>query len=249
MPVAFRTSEPGSIDYRTTSMAERGYRARFGETAQLADSSRRTHRVTIGVLPFHDLPLRWDHLTRRTMPSAVRPGQSGGRDRLWLTAPLCQSVVSRRKLPTHERSKPMLIADYGPWSDFASGRTPESYIEDALGGDPGGYDLYAASAAFRRAVLTPPLGGAAVPGRLPFRHGTQADLAGYGRRTQGGRRTAALSWCLRGPARPESRDLGLPWRDLHPDSPADRGAYSAARWTICGAAGADREGAGPNDDR
>jgi hypothetical protein len=46
----------------------------------------------------------------------------------------------------------MIIADYGPWSDFASGRTPESYIEDALGYDPAGYDLYAASAAFRRAV-------------------------------------------------------------------------------------------------
>ena len=46
----------------------------------------------------------------------------------------------------------MHIADYGPWSDFASGRTPESYIEDALGYDPAGYDLYAASAAFRRAV-------------------------------------------------------------------------------------------------
>ena len=30
----------------------------------------------------------------------------------------------------------MHIADYGPWSDFASGRTPESYVEDALGGDP-----------------------------------------------------------------------------------------------------------------
>jgi len=46
----------------------------------------------------------------------------------------------------------MLIADYGPWSDFASGRTPESYVEGALGGDPVDCDLYAASAAFRRAV-------------------------------------------------------------------------------------------------
>ena len=46
----------------------------------------------------------------------------------------------------------MIIADYGPWSDFASGRTPESYVEDALGYDPAGCDLYAASAAFRRAV-------------------------------------------------------------------------------------------------
>jgi hypothetical protein len=46
----------------------------------------------------------------------------------------------------------MLIADYGPWSDFASGRTPESYVEDALGRDPAECDLYAASAAFRRAV-------------------------------------------------------------------------------------------------
>ena len=46
----------------------------------------------------------------------------------------------------------MLIANYGPWSDFASGRTPESYVEDTLGGDAAGYDLYAASAAFRRAV-------------------------------------------------------------------------------------------------
>ena len=46
----------------------------------------------------------------------------------------------------------MLIADYGPWSGFAPGRTPESYVEDALGGDPAGCYLYAASAAFRRAV-------------------------------------------------------------------------------------------------
>jgi len=46
----------------------------------------------------------------------------------------------------------MLIADYGPWSDFGDGRTPESYVEDALGGHPAGCDLYAASAAFRRAV-------------------------------------------------------------------------------------------------
>ena len=46
----------------------------------------------------------------------------------------------------------MLVADYGPWSDFASGRTPESYVEDALGGHPADYDLYAASTAFRRAV-------------------------------------------------------------------------------------------------
>ena len=46
----------------------------------------------------------------------------------------------------------MLVADYGPWSDFAAGRTPESYVEDALGRDPADYDLYAASAAFRRAV-------------------------------------------------------------------------------------------------
>ena len=46
----------------------------------------------------------------------------------------------------------MLIADYGRWSDFASGRTPESHIENALGGDPAGCSLYAASGAFRRAV-------------------------------------------------------------------------------------------------
>jgi hypothetical protein len=46
----------------------------------------------------------------------------------------------------------MRIADYGPWSDFASGRTPESYVEDALGGDPAGCNLYAVSAALRRAV-------------------------------------------------------------------------------------------------
>jgi hypothetical protein len=38
----------------------------------------------------------------------------------------------------------MLIANYGPWSDFASGRTPESYVEDTLGGDPACYDLYTA---------------------------------------------------------------------------------------------------------
>jgi hypothetical protein len=46
----------------------------------------------------------------------------------------------------------MLIANYGPWSAFAPGRTPESYVEDSLGGDPAGCDLYAASVAFRQAV-------------------------------------------------------------------------------------------------
>ena len=46
----------------------------------------------------------------------------------------------------------MLIANYGPWSDFASGHTPESYVEDSLGSDLAGHDLCAASSAFRRAV-------------------------------------------------------------------------------------------------
>jgi hypothetical protein len=46
----------------------------------------------------------------------------------------------------------MLIADYGPWSDFASGRDPESYVEDARGVNPATCDLYAIAAEFRRAA-------------------------------------------------------------------------------------------------
>lgn len=46
----------------------------------------------------------------------------------------------------------MLIADYGLWSDFASGRDPESYVEDACGVDPATYDLYSIAAEFRRVI-------------------------------------------------------------------------------------------------
>ena len=46
----------------------------------------------------------------------------------------------------------MLIADYGLWSDFAPGRDPESYVEDARGVNPASCDLYALAAEFRRAV-------------------------------------------------------------------------------------------------
>ena len=46
----------------------------------------------------------------------------------------------------------MLIAEYGLWSDFAPGRDPESYVEDAHGVNPATCDLYAIAAEFRRAV-------------------------------------------------------------------------------------------------
>jgi len=46
----------------------------------------------------------------------------------------------------------MLIADYGLWSDFAPGRDPESYVEDARGVDSATCEMYAVAAEFRRAV-------------------------------------------------------------------------------------------------
>jgi hypothetical protein len=45
-------------------------------------------------------------------------------------------------------ARPMLIADYGLWSDFAPGRDPESYVEDAHGVNPATCDLYAIAAEF-----------------------------------------------------------------------------------------------------
>jgi len=102
----------------------------------------------------------------------------------------------------------MLIANYGPWSDFASGRTPESYVEDALGGDPAGYDLYAASAAFRRAVCEALPGGVTLAGHHFFGPHDEQDCEWDSRGRAAPRRQAAPhdSMChTRRNSRPSSR--------------------------------------------
>ena len=99
-----------------------------------------TSWVTFGVLP----PSRSANGMGITQPdnqaSHSSTRQSGGRDRPCLPhiSQIAGSAPEATGTPLrHTRgARPMIIADYGPWSDFASGRTPESYIEDALGYDP-----------------------------------------------------------------------------------------------------------------